>query len=148
MRSPVVWHHIVQCLGFLISSEHQLYNVSPLRTSFGLLLLLLQFQSHVTTFTHNYFLRCYTRTQLTITYTFVTIIICSTLPRLHSLRALHSNLYCTIAHKVSSFTQCVFTGGLLSYRSLSQIITHCRARKAFTSHCETLAENLLREFTS
>jgi hypothetical protein len=54
-----------------------------------------------TTFTHNYFLRFYTCAQLTITYTFVTTITCSTPTRLHSLRALHYNLYCTIAHKVS-----------------------------------------------
>jgi hypothetical protein len=105
------------------------------------------FQSHVTTFTHYYFLLSYAFTQLQF-YTFVTTITCSTLTRLHSLRALHSNLYCTITHKVSYFTQCVFTGRLLSYRSLSQIITHCRARKVFTLHCETLAEISLLEFTS
>jgi hypothetical protein len=99
-------HHkfrVIYCtmLGFLISSDHLLYRFTPLKTPFGWLLLLFQSQSHVTTFTHNYFLRCYTCTQLTITYTFVTIITCSTLTRLHSLRALHSNLYCTIAHKIS-----------------------------------------------
>jgi hypothetical protein len=91
----------VQCWGYLISSDHLLYRVTPLKTPFGLVIPLLQSQSHVTTITHNCFLRCYTCTQLTITYTFVTTITCSTLARLHSLRALHSNLYCTIAHKVS-----------------------------------------------
>jgi DNA phosphorothioation-dependent restriction protein DptG len=34
-------------------------------------------------------------------YMFVTTVIYSTLARIHSLRALHFNLYCTIAHKVS-----------------------------------------------
>jgi hypothetical protein len=34
-------------------------------------------------------------------YTFVTTVTYSTLARIHSLRALHSNLYCTIAPKVS-----------------------------------------------
>jgi hypothetical protein len=51
-------------------------------------------------YNHNYLLCCYTCTQLTITYTFVTTITYSTLARLHSLQTLHSNLYCTIAHKV------------------------------------------------
>jgi hypothetical protein len=139
---------IVLCWWYLISSDHQLYRVTLLKTPFGLVIPLSQSQSHVTTITHNYFLCCYTCTQLTITYTFEITITCSTLARLHSVRALHSNLYCTIAHKVSYFTQCVFTGWLLSCRSLSQIITHCRARKVFTSHCKILAENLLREFTS
>jgi hypothetical protein len=36
----------------------------PLKTPFGLLITLLQSQSHVTTITHNYFLRCYTSTRL------------------------------------------------------------------------------------
>jgi hypothetical protein len=34
-------------------------------------------------------------------YTFVTAVTYSTLARIHSLRALHPSLYCTIAHKVS-----------------------------------------------
>jgi hypothetical protein len=55
-------------LGYLITSDHQLYRVTPLKTPFGLVLLLLQFQSHVTTFTHNYLLRCATFTQLIITH--------------------------------------------------------------------------------
>jgi hypothetical protein len=38
--------------------------VTPLKTPFGLLIPLLQSQSHVTTITHNYFLRCYAFTQL------------------------------------------------------------------------------------
>jgi hypothetical protein len=41
-----------------------LHSVSPLKTPFGLLILLLQSQSHVTTITHNYLLRCYAFTQL------------------------------------------------------------------------------------
>jgi hypothetical protein len=77
---------------YLIRSDPQLYNVTPLKTPFRLVIPSLQSQSHVTTFTHNYFLRCHTCTQLTITYTFVTTITCSTLARLHSVRALHSNL--------------------------------------------------------
>jgi hypothetical protein len=57
---------IVQCWGHLTTSDHQLYRVTPLKTSFGLIIPLLQSQPQVTTFTHNYFLRCYTCTQLTI----------------------------------------------------------------------------------
>jgi hypothetical protein len=82
---------------FLISSDHQLYRVTPLKTPFGLLIPLLQSQSHVTTITHNYFLRCYSFTQLQ-SYTFVTRITYSTLTSVHSLQTLHSNLYCTTAH--------------------------------------------------
>jgi hypothetical protein len=54
--------------GYSMTSDHQLYRVTPLKTPFGLVLLLFQSQSHVTTFTHNYFLRCATFTQLTITH--------------------------------------------------------------------------------
>jgi hypothetical protein len=122
--TPHFWHQMYNVGGYLIASDRQLYNVPPLKTPFGLLLLLFQSKSHVTTFTRNYFLRCYTCTQLTITYMFVTTITCSTLTRLHSLQTVHSNLYCTIAHKVSKLTQYVFTGWLLSYRLLSQIITY------------------------
>jgi hypothetical protein len=60
--------NIVQCLGYLTSSEHQLYSVSPLKTPVRLLIGLLQSQSHVTTITHNYFLCCATFTQLTISH--------------------------------------------------------------------------------
>jgi hypothetical protein len=84
--------------------------VTPLKTPFGLLILLLQSQSHVTTITHNYFLRCYAFTQLTI---------------------LHIRDYNHLLHS--------YTGWLLSYRSLLQIITHCRTRKVFNSHCEPTA---------
>jgi hypothetical protein len=56
--------YIVQCWWFLISSEHQMYRVTPLKTPFGLVIPLLQSQSHVTTITHNYLLRCYAFTQL------------------------------------------------------------------------------------
>jgi hypothetical protein len=65
--------------GYLIVSEHRLYRVTPLKTPFGLLIPLLQSQSHVTTFTHNYLVRGYAFTQLTITYTFVTTITYDTL---------------------------------------------------------------------
>jgi hypothetical protein len=51
-------------LGSLTASDHQLYCVTPLKTPFGLLIPLLQFQPHVTTITHNYFLLCYAFTQL------------------------------------------------------------------------------------
>jgi hypothetical protein len=113
--------------GSLISSEHQLYRVTPLKTPFGLLIPLSQSQSHVTTFTHIYFLRCYTCTQLTITYTFVTTITCSTLARLHSLRALYSNLYCTVVllvysvrlHWLTSQLSVTFT----DYHTLSHLHT-------------------------
>jgi hypothetical protein len=37
--------------GYLIPSDHQLYRVTPLKTPFGLLIPLLQSQSHVTTIT-------------------------------------------------------------------------------------------------
>jgi hypothetical protein len=51
---------------YLTTSDHQLYRVTPLKTLFRLLIGLLQSQSHVTTFTHNYSLRSVTFTQLTI----------------------------------------------------------------------------------
>jgi hypothetical protein len=57
-------HNIVQCWGFLIVSDHLLYRVTPLKTSFGLVIPLLQSQSHVTTITHNYLLHCYVFAQL------------------------------------------------------------------------------------
>jgi hypothetical protein len=106
---PVAWlvkHrnnfiYIVQCSGFLIASTHQLYRVMPLKTPFGLLLPLLQSQSHVTTFTHNYFLRCYTCTQLTITYTFVTTVTFSTLA-LANFSAI--NFYLKLSHTLHLHT--------------------------------------------
>jgi hypothetical protein len=58
--------YIVQCYGSLTTSDHQLYNVTPLKKPFGLLIRLLQSQSHVTPITHSYSLRCVTFTQLTI----------------------------------------------------------------------------------
>jgi hypothetical protein len=94
----------VQCWELLDQFWPPIIRVSPQKTPFGLLLLLFQSQSHVTTFTRNYLLRCCTCTQLTITYTFVTTITCSTLTRLHSLRALHSNLYCTVAHSLQIYS--------------------------------------------
>jgi hypothetical protein len=70
--------------------------------------------THVTTFTHNYFLRCAIFTQLTI---------------------IHVRDYNHLLHS--------YTGWLLSYQLLSQMVTD-----STSSHFETLAENLLREFTS
>jgi hypothetical protein len=68
--------------------------VMPLKTPFGLLIPLLQSQSHVTTITHNYF-SCYaTFTQLTIIHV------------------------CNYNHLFHSYT-----GWLLSYQLLSEFIT-------------------------
>jgi hypothetical protein len=58
-------------LGVLDQFCPSIVPVTPLKTLSGLLILLLQSHSHVATFTPNYFLRRYARTQLTITYTFV-----------------------------------------------------------------------------
>jgi hypothetical protein len=58
------WIVLYNVRGYLITSDHKLYNVTPLKTPFGLVIPLLQSQSHVTTITHNYFLRCYAFTQL------------------------------------------------------------------------------------
>jgi hypothetical protein len=66
VRTINVLYYIVQCWVFLIGSDHQLYRVTPLKTPFGLLSLLFQSQSHVTTITHNYFSCGYAFTQLTI----------------------------------------------------------------------------------
>jgi hypothetical protein len=88
-----VLKYIVQCYGYLITSDQQLYNVTPLKTPVRLLIGL---------------------------FTIFTFVLQSLIPLLH-----------------------VYIGWLLSYQLLSQIITH------FTSsHFETLAEILLREFTS
>jgi hypothetical protein len=84
-----------------------------LRTPFRLVIFLFQSQSHVATFTHNYLLHCTTFTQLTI---------------------IHDHDYNHLLHS--------YTGWLLSYQLLSQIITD-----STSSHFETLTENLLREFT-
>jgi hypothetical protein len=53
-------------LGSLTTFDHQLYNVTSLKTPFRLLILFIYNLTHVTTFTHNYFLHCVTFTQLTI----------------------------------------------------------------------------------
>jgi hypothetical protein len=50
--------------GYLITSDHQLYRVTPLKTPFGFIYNL----THVTTITHNSFLRCVTFTQITIVH--------------------------------------------------------------------------------
>jgi hypothetical protein len=62
----MAWQANVQCCGYLITSNHQLYRVTSLKTPFGLVIGLFIILTHVTTFTHNYLLRCATFTQLTI----------------------------------------------------------------------------------
>jgi hypothetical protein len=52
--------------GYLITSDHQLYRVTPLKTPFRLLIRFIYNFTHITTFTHNYLLRYVTFTQLTI----------------------------------------------------------------------------------
>jgi hypothetical protein len=58
---------VIYCtmLGYLITNDHQLYRVTIFETPLGLVIRLLQSQSHVTSIIHNYFLRCATFTQLT-----------------------------------------------------------------------------------
>jgi hypothetical protein len=65
-------------------------------------------------------------------YTYVTTVTYSTLARIHSLRALRFNPYCTTAHKVSYYNHLAHscTGWLLSYQLLCRIIIH-------TSHLNT-----------
>jgi hypothetical protein len=65
--------HIVQCFGYLTTSDHQLYRVWVLERPFRLLIGFITISNHlvhsytfVTTITHNYLLRCVTFTQLTI----------------------------------------------------------------------------------
>jgi hypothetical protein len=58
--------YIVQRWGLLDHFWPPAVNVMPPKTPFRLLIGLLQSQSHVTTFTHNYSLCCVTFTQLTI----------------------------------------------------------------------------------
>jgi hypothetical protein len=55
--------YIVQCWGYSISSDPNC-TCHSLRTPFGLVIPYYNPQSHVITFTHNYFLRCYAFTQL------------------------------------------------------------------------------------
>jgi hypothetical protein len=95
---------IIGCWWFLDQFWTPIVRIMPLKTPFGLLLLLFRSQSHVTTFTHNYFLRCYTCTQLTITYTFVTTITYYTLTRLYWLT---SQLSITVSnyHTLYIFTR-------------------------------------------
>jgi hypothetical protein len=57
--------NIVQCLGSWISSDHQLYNVLLL-DAVQIVIWFIYNLTHVTTITHNYFLRCATCTHLTI----------------------------------------------------------------------------------
>jgi hypothetical protein len=88
---------------------------SPLRTPFGLVIPLLQ--SSTT--------RNYNRSQLYLTLYYL----CTAYNHKRSWLV----TYYTLAHKFSLLTQCVLTGWLLSYQSLSLIITHCRTRKVFNS---------------
>jgi hypothetical protein len=59
-------------------------------------------------------------------YMYITTVPYSTLARIHSLRALHFNPYCTTAHKVAYYNHLAHscTGWLLSYQLLCRIITH------------------------
>jgi hypothetical protein len=70
-------------LGVLDQFWSPIVLVTPLNTPCGLLISLLQSQSHVTTTAHNYFSRCAIFTQLTITYTVVTTITYNTITSLH-----------------------------------------------------------------
>jgi hypothetical protein len=99
-----------------------LWRVTPPKTPFRLLIPLLQSQPHVTTITHNHLLRCVTFTQLAI---------------------LHVRNYNHLLHS--------YTGWLLSYQLLSQIITHLTSSHfpclspIETSLVEQLLNNTSRE---
>jgi hypothetical protein len=98
--SDVDMWSVVYCtmFGLLDQFWSPVVHVTPLKTPFGLVIPLLQSQSHVTTITHNYLLtllRVYTIIILTRSW-------------LQSL--------ITLLH--------IYTGWLLSYQLLSQIITH------------------------
>jgi hypothetical protein len=71
----------VQCWGSLIAPDHLLYRVTPLKTPFGLVIPLLQSQSHVTTITIIYY--AVTRLHHYNPYTVVTTITYYTLTHLH-----------------------------------------------------------------
>jgi hypothetical protein len=133
--------------GYSISSEHQLHNVTPLKTPFGLLLLIFQSQSHVTTFTHNYFLRCYTCTQLTITYTFVTTITCSTLTRL-PVYVHYTLIFAALSHIKSpnllSTSLLADFSAIKYYLKLSHTVAHAKSSIPTASQLRYL----LREFTN
>jgi hypothetical protein len=74
--------------------------VRPLKTPFGLVIPLftIQITRH---YNHTIIYYVATRLHNYNHYAFVTTVTYYTLARWHSLRALHSNLQCTIAHKVS-----------------------------------------------
>jgi hypothetical protein len=61
--------HIVQCWGLLNQFWPPIVPCYALKTPFGLLIPLLQSQSHVTTIIHNYLLRCYAFTQFKSSHT-------------------------------------------------------------------------------
>jgi hypothetical protein len=63
--TQIVLKDIVQCWGYLITSDHQLSRVTPLKTPVGLLIPVLQ-PSPTRNYNHNYSLRRVTFTQLTI----------------------------------------------------------------------------------
>jgi hypothetical protein len=65
----VTWSVLTTSCTMLWSLDHfwpPVVCITPLKKPFGLLIRLLQSQSHVTAFTHNYSLRCVTFTQLKI----------------------------------------------------------------------------------
>jgi hypothetical protein len=84
---------------YSISSDHQLYSYSTVDA----VRIVNSFITIPITRDYNHTIISYAGTHLHnySPYTFVTKITYSTLARLHSLRALHSSLYCTIAHKAS-----------------------------------------------
>jgi hypothetical protein len=118
-HAVVYWLCYCTMLGFLTTSDHQLYRVTPLKTPFGLVLLLFQSQSHVTTIIHNYSLRCVTFTPLTIlpvrnynhllhSYTFVITITHNYLLRCYALTQLQS-LHANIPFLMSTHINIQFT---------------------------------------
>jgi hypothetical protein len=141
LRAMRVLHNV---RGYLITSDHQLYHLTPLKTPFGLLIPLLQSQSHATTITIIFY--AVTRLHNYNPYTFITKITYSTLARLHSLQTLHSNLYCTIAHKVSWLT----TSSLADFSAIGHFhrLSHTVAHAKSSIHTANRLRYLLRELTS
>jgi hypothetical protein len=110
----------VQCWGFLISSDHQLYvlhqiyNVTPLETPFGLVI------PYITILARNYNLSQLSTTRLRvytiiITYTLVTKVTYNTLTRLHWLTSQLSITFINY-HRLYIFTLPVS----VSYRDLTR----------------------------
>jgi hypothetical protein len=113
-------------LGVLDQFWPRIVRVTPPKTPFGLLISL--FTVPVTlNYSHSSLIYyAVTRLHSYSRYTCVTTVTYSILARIHSLQTLHSNLYCTIAHKVSYYNHLVHscTGWLLSCQLLCRIITH------------------------